>query len=66
MQDNFLEHTEFVRILNSENGDPRFKNRMKNIIKDAYRKYISPDNTVKVSKFEYLLEYLVEANMLAR
>ena len=63
MQDNFLEHTEFVRILNSENGDPRFKNRMKNIIKDAYRKYISPDNTVKVSKFEYLLEYLVEANM---
>lgn len=63
MQDNFLEHTEFVRILNSENGDPRFKNRMKNIIKDAYRKYINPDNTVKVSKFEYLLEYLVEANM---
>lgn len=63
MQDNFLEHSEFVRILNGENGDPRFKSRMKNIIKDAYRKHINPDNTVRVSKFEYLLEYLVEANM---
>ena len=36
---------------------------MKNIIKDAYRKHINPDNIVRVSKFEYLLEYLVEANM---
>lgn len=63
MQDNFLEHSEFVHILNGENGDPRFKSRMKNIIKDAYRKHISTDNTVRVSKFEYLLEYLVEANM---
>lgn len=63
MQDFFLEHSEFVHILNGENGDPRFKSRMKNIIKDAYRKHISTDNTVRVSKFEYLLEYLVEANM---
>lgn len=62
MQDNFLEHSEFVRILNSENGDPRFKSRMKNIIKDAYRKHINQNNTV-VSKVEYLLEYVVEANM---
>ncbi|MDE7315785.1 MAG: TetR/AcrR family transcriptional regulator [Mucispirillum sp.] len=63
MQNNFLEHIEFIRILNGENGDPRFKSRMKNIIKDAYRKHINPDNAVRVSKFEYLLEYLVEANM---
>lgn len=63
MQSNFLENIEFIRILNGENGDPRFKYRMKNIIKDAYRKQIRSDNTVKVSKFEYLLEYVVEANM---
>lgn len=63
MQNNFLEHIEFIRILNGENGDPRFKSRMKNIVKDAYRKHINPDNAVRVSKFEYLLEYLVEANM---
>lgn len=63
MQPNSLEHTEYIRILNGENGDPRFKSRMKNIIKDAYRKHISQDNSVRVSKFEYLLEYVVEANM---
>lgn len=63
MQTNFLEHSEYIRILNGENGDPRFKSRMKNIIKDAYRKYASIDNSVRVSKFEYLLEYIVEANM---
>ena len=63
MQTNFLEHSEYIRILNGENGDPRFKSRMKNIIKDAYRKYAAIDNSVRVSKFEYLLEYIVEANM---
>ncbi|WP_242348793.1 TetR/AcrR family transcriptional regulator [Mucispirillum schaedleri] len=62
-QPNSLEHTEYIRILNGENGDPRFKSRMKNIIKDAYRKHISQDNSVRVSKFEYLLEYVVEANI---
>lgn len=62
MLSNFIEHTEYIRILNSENGDPRFKSRMKNIIKDAYRKHINQNNTV-VSKVEYLLEYVVEANM---
>ncbi len=35
MLSNSIEHTEYIRILNSENGDPRFKSRMKNIIKDA-------------------------------
>ena len=49
--------------INGENGDPRFKSRMKNIIKDAYRKHINQDNSVRVSKSEYLLEYIVEANM---
>lgn len=63
MQPNSLEHTEYIRILNGENGDPRFKSRMKNIIKDTYRKHISQDNSVRVSKFEYLLEYVVEANI---
>ncbi len=63
MEANFLEQSEYVCILNGENGDPRFKFRMKNIIKDAYRKHISHDNTVRVSQFEYLLEYIVEANM---
>ena len=63
MQANFLEHSEYVRILNGENGDPRFKSRMKNIIKDAYRKHINQDNSIRVSKSEYLLEYIVEANM---
>ncbi len=62
MLSNSIEHTEYIRILNSENGDPRFKSRMKNIIKDAYRKHINQNNTV-VSKVEYLLEYVVEANM---
>lgn len=62
MLSNYIEHTEYIRILNSENGDPRFKSRMKNIIKDAYRKHINQNNTV-VSKVEYLLEYVVEANM---
>lgn len=63
MQANFLEQSEYVRILNGENGDPRFKSRMKNIIKDAYRKHINQDNSIRVSKLEYLLEYIVEANM---
>lgn len=62
MLSNSIEHIEYIRILNSENGDPRFKSRMKNIIKDAYRKHINQNNTV-VSKVEYLLEYVVEANM---
>lgn len=62
MLSNSIEHTEYIRILNSENGDPRFKSRMKKIIKDAYRKHINQNNTV-VSKVEYLLEYVVEANM---
>lgn len=62
MRSNSIEHTEYIRILNSENGDPRFKSRMKNIIKDAYRKHINQNNTC-VSKVEYLLEYVVEANM---
>ncbi len=62
MLSNSIEHTEYIRILNSENGDPRFKSRMKNIIKDAYRKHINQNNTC-VSKVEYLLEYVVEANM---
>lgn len=62
LSNSIIEHTEYIRILNSENGDPRFKSRMKNIIKDAYRKHINQNNTV-VSKVEYLLEYVVEANM---
>ena len=37
---------------------------MKNIIKDAYRKYAAIDNSVRVSKFEYLLEYIVEAKVI--
>lgn len=63
MKSKFLEHSEFISILNGENGDPRFKSRMKNIIKDAYRKNMGLDNTVKIGKLEYLLEYLLEANM---
>ncbi len=62
MQDNFLKNGEYFKVLNGKNGDPRFKAKMKNIIKDAYRKHLNVDSSKRVSKFEYLLEYLVEAN----
>ena len=62
MQENFLKNGEYFKVLNGENGDPRFKAKMKNIVKDAYRKHLNVDSSKRVSKFEYLLEYLVEAN----
>lgn len=62
MQDNFLKNGDYFRVLNGENGDPRFKAKMKNIVKDAYRKHLNIESGKRVSKFEYLLEYLVEAN----
>ncbi len=63
LQSKFLKDSEYLKILNSENGDPRFKNKMKNIIKNVYRKHTINDNAIRVSKFEYLLEYLVESNI---
>lgn len=62
MQENFLKHGDYFKVLNGENGDPRFKAKMKNIVKDAYRKHLNIENGKRVSMFEYLLEYLVEAN----
>ena len=62
MQENFLKNGEYFKVLNGENGDPRFKAKMKNIVKDAYRRHLNVDSSKRVSKFEYLLEYLVEAN----
>lgn len=62
-QEHFISEGEYVKVLNGENGDPRFKSRMKNIIKDAYRKHLTLDPNKKDGKFEYLLEYLVEANI---
>lgn len=59
----FFKGHEYIRILNGENGDPRFKARMKNIIKDVYRKHFKPNKDIGINKFEYLLEYYVEANM---
>lgn len=61
-KNDFLRHGEYIKVLNGENGDPRFKFRMKNIAKEAYRKHLGMDNK-KVGKFEYLLEYITEANM---
>ncbi len=62
-QQHLIKAGEYIKVLNGENGDPRFKSRMKNIIKDAYRKHLNIDTSKRVSKFEYLLEYLVEANI---
>ena len=62
-QEHFISEGEYVKVLNGENGDPRFKSRMKKIIKDAYRKHLILDPNKKDGKFEYLLEYLVEANI---
>lgn len=62
MQENFLKNVDYFKVLNGENGDPRFKAKMKNIVKDAYRKHLNIESGKRVSMFEYLLEYLVEAN----
>ena len=62
MQENFLKNGDYFKVLNGENGDPRFKAKMKNIVKDAYRKHLNIESGKRVSMFEYLLEYLVEAN----
>ena len=62
MQENFLKNSDYFKVLNGENGDPRFKAKMKNIVKDAYRKHLNIESGKRVSMFEYLLEYLVEAN----
>lgn len=62
MQENFLKNGDYFKVLNGENGDPRFKAKMKNIVKDAYRKHLNLESSKRVSLFEYLLEYLVEAN----
>ena len=62
MQENFLKNCDYFKVLNGENGDPRFKAKMKNIVKDAYRKHLNIESGKRVSMFEYLLEYLVEAN----
>lgn len=54
----------YMSILNGENGDPRFKFRMKQIIKDIYRKNNPTfDNPAINIKLDYLLEYIVEANI---
>lgn len=52
-----------TKILNGENGDPRFRHKMKNIVKDAFRKHLKMEHHKQSSKFEYLLEYFIEANM---
>lgn len=62
MQENFLKNSDYFKVLNGENGDPRFKSKMKNIVKDAYRKHLNLESGKRVSLFEYLLEYLIEAN----
>ena len=62
MQENFLKNGDYFKVLNGENGDPRFKAKMKNIVKNAYRKHLNIESGKRVSMFEYLLEYLVEAN----
>ena len=62
MQENILKNGDYFKVLYGENGDPRFKAKMKNIIKDAYRKHLNIESGKRVSMFEYLLEYLVEAN----
>lgn len=62
MQENFLKNGDYFKVLNGENGDPRFKSKMKNIVKDAYRKHLNLESGKRVSLFEYLLEYLIEAN----
>lgn len=61
-KNDFLQYGEYIKVLNGENGDPRFKFRMKSIVKEAYRKHLGMDNK-RVGKFEYLLEYITEANM---
>ena len=62
-QDDVLRYGEYMKVLNGENGDSRFRHRMKNLIKEAYRKHLKDDDIKKPLHFEYLLEYLTEANM---
>lgn len=61
--EDILKYGEYIKVLNGENGDSRFRHRMKNVIKEAYRKNLKDEDIRKNLHFEYLLEYLTEANM---